>query len=256
MSDSIHRSAQGSVHGRVAVVTGGAAGIGQAFAQRLARDGFDVAVADLSAADNTLRLIKEEGRRGYAGECDVSSSDSVRRFADGVLADLGRVDVLVNNAGIYPATAFLDMDWQEWRRVLDVNLHSVFHFGKAFLPGMVERGWGRVVSVSSTTFHSGIPNNTHYTASKGAVIGFTRSLAAEVGRYGVTVNSIAPGLVRTGTTETGPQAALFDLLAQQQAIPRTEEPSDLVGALSFLASDDAGFITGQTLCVDGGWVRS
>ncbi len=246
----------GSSRGRLAVVTGGSAGIGQAFAQRLARDGFDVAVADLSPADDTLRLTKEEGRRGYAGQCDVSSPDSVQRFAAGVLAEFGRVDVLVNNAGIYPATPFLDMDWAEWRRVLDVNLHSVFHFGKAFLPGMVERGWGRVVSVSSTTFHSGIPNNTHYTASKGAVIGFTRSLASEVGRHGVTVNTIAPGLVRTGTTEAGPQAALFDLLAQQQAIPRTEEPADLVGALSFLVSDGAGFVTGQTLCVDGGWVRS
>ncbi|WP_435283490.1 SDR family NAD(P)-dependent oxidoreductase [Streptomyces koelreuteriae] len=245
-----------STNGRVAVVTGGASGIGQAFAVRLASDGFDVAIADLRSADDTLRLVREQGRRGYAEKCDVSSHDSVRTFAEGVQDALGRVDVLVNNAGIYPATSFLDMEWEEWQRVMDINLHSLFRFGKAFLPGMVDRGWGRIVSVSSTTFHSGIPNNTHYTASKGAVIGFTRSLAAEVGRHGVTVNTIAPGLVRTDTTEAGPQAALFDLLAQQQAIPRTEEPSDLVGALSFLASEDAAFITGQTLCIDGGWVRS
>jgi len=132
----------------------------------------------------------------------------------------------------------------------------MYLMGQAFVPGMVERGWGRVVSVSSTTFHSGIGMNTHYTASKGGVIGFSRSLAAEVGEYGVTVNTIAPGLTRTATTAGGPHAAWFDMLAQQQAIKRTQEPQDLVGALSFLASDDAAFITGQTLCVDGGWMRA
>lgn len=241
---------------RVAVVTGGASGIGQAFARRLAEDGFDVAVADLKQADDTVRMIEETGRSSYAGVCDVSSHESVREFTDGMLAAFGRADVLVNNAGIYPATAFLDLEWEEWRRVLDVNLNSLFFFCKALLPGMVERKWGRIISVSSTTFHSGIPYNTHYTASKGAVIGFSRSLAAEVGEHGVTVNTIAPGLVRTATTANGPQAAMFEVLAGQQAIKRTQEPSDLVGALSFLASDDAAFITGQTLCVDGGWVRA
>jgi 3-oxoacyl-[acyl-carrier protein] reductase/(S)-1-phenylethanol dehydrogenase len=180
----------------------------------------------------------------------------VREFAQAVLAEFGEVDVLVNNAGIYPATPFLDLEWEEWRRVFDINVDSLFHLGKEFLPGMVERGWGRIISTSSTTFHAGIPFNTHYTASKGAVIGFSRSLAAEVGSHGVTVNTIAPGLVRTATTESGSQAQMFDLLAGQQAIHRVQEPADLVGTLSFLASDDAAFLTGQTLCVDGGWVRS
>jgi len=242
--------------GRVAVVTGGAAGIGQAFAVRLAEDGLDVAIADRNSADETAALIEKVGRKSYTAQCDVTSSESVREFAAAVKDALGPVDVLVNNAGIYPATPFLDMPFEEWERVLNVNLNSIFNVGKAFVPGMVERGWGRVISVASTTFHSGIPNNTHYTASKGGVIGFTRSLAAEVGVSGVTVNAIAPGLVRTHTTESGPQAALFDMLAQQQAIKRTQEPADLVGALSFFASDDSAFITGQTLCVDGGWMRA
>jgi len=242
--------------GRVAVVTGGSAGIGQAFAERLAHDGHAVAVADIGPADETLRLIEKAGARGLATHCDVSSPESVRAFKEQVEGELGHVDVLVNNAGIYPATAFLEMSWEEWQRVLSINLNSMYLMGQAFVPGMVERGWGRVVSVSSTTFHSGIGMNTHYTASKGGVIGFSRSLAAEVGEYGVTVNTIAPGLTRTATTAGGPHAAWFDMLAQQQAIKRTQEPQDLVGALSFLASDDAAFITGQTLCVDGGWMRA
>jgi NAD(P)-dependent dehydrogenase (short-subunit alcohol dehydrogenase family) len=241
---------------RVAVVTGGAAGIGQAFAERLATDGLDVAVADLNSADETARLIEKAGGRAVTHTCDVSSPSSVTEFAAVVREELGDVDVLVNNAGIYPATSFLDMEWEEWRRVLSVNLDSIFLFSKAFVPAMVQRGWGRVISVSSTTFHSGIGMNTHYTASKGGVIGFSRSLAAEVGGPGVTVNAIAPGLVRTATTEGGPHAEWFDALAQQQAIKRTQEPSDLVGALSFLASDDAAFMTGQTLVVDGGWMRA
>jgi NAD(P)-dependent dehydrogenase (short-subunit alcohol dehydrogenase family) len=243
-------------NGKVAVVTGGAAGIGQAFATRLAADGFDVVIADLGDASDTVAAVSALGRRAAAYTCDVSSADSVAEFSKSAVDDFGRIDVLVNNAGIYPATAFLDMSWEEWQRVININVNSLFHTAKAALPGMVERGWGRIISVSSTTFHSGIPFNTHYTASKGAVIGFTRSLAAEVGEHGVTVNSIAPGLVRTATTSTGPQAQMFDVLAQQQAIKRTQEPADLVGACSFLASADSDFITGQTLCVDGGWVRA
>ncbi|QII00322.1 SDR family oxidoreductase [Rhodococcoides fascians A21d2] len=241
---------------RVAVVTGGASGIGQAFAQRLAKDGLDIAIADLKPATETVEMIEKEQVRGLALACDVSSRESVQEFADAVLSDYGHVDVLVNNAGIYPATAFLDIEWEEWRRVLDINLNSLFHFTKALLPGMVDAGWGRIVTVSSTTFHSGIGLNTHYTASKGGAIGFSRSLAAEVGEHGVTVNTIAPGLVHTATTAGGSQSQWFESLAQQQAIKRTQKPADLVGTLSFLASDDAAFLTGQTLCVDGGWVRA
>src|ERR1700752_3537574 len=153
-----------NAHGRVALVTGGASGIGQAFAEGLAHDGHAVAVADLAPADETLRLVEKAGVEGFAAQCDVSSPDSVAEFAEAATQALGPVDVLVNNAGIYPATAFLDMDWEEGRRVISVNLDSIFLFGKAFIPGMAERGWGRVVSVSSTTFHSGIGMNTHYTA--------------------------------------------------------------------------------------------
>jgi len=241
---------------RVAVVTGASTGIGQAFAQRLARDGFDIAIADLNPASETEKLVKDEQRQVLSVNCDVASPESVQDFAAAVLSRFGRADVLVNNAGVYPATPFLSIEWEEWQRVININLNSIFLLTRAFLPGMVASGWGRVISMSSTTFHSGIGLNSHYSASKGGVIGFSRSLAAEVGEHGVTVNTLAPGLVRTGTTGRGPHSAWFENLAQQQAIKRTPEPSDLVGALSFLASGDAAFMTGQTLVVDGGWVRS
>jgi len=243
---------------RVAVVTGGAAGIGQAYARRLAADGRAVVVADLAPAEETERLVREDGGEITSGVCDVSSAESVRAFADDVHERHGRVDVLVHNAGIYPIVPFLQTDWATWRRVMDVNLDSLYHLTQAFLPGMVEAGWGRIVVMASTTFHDGTPGLTAYTASKGGVIGFVRSLAGEVGEHGVTVNAIAPSIVKTPGTLAGPQQELgiFDMLKQTQAIKRTQLPEDLVGALSFVTSDDAAFMTGQTLVVDGGWVRS
>ncbi|MBA3842613.1 MAG: 3-oxoacyl-ACP reductase FabG [Actinobacteria bacterium] len=245
------------LRGKVALVTGGARGIGQCFAQRLAADGAAVAVLDVAAADETLSLIKDaHNSTTFAARCDVTRPDQVTSAVRDALNALGQVDILVNNAGVYPAIALVDMGWEQWRHVLATNLDSVFHLTRAVLPGMIERGWGRIISVSSTTFHSGMPYNTHYTASKGGIIGFTSSLAAEVGASGVTVNTIAPGLIRTPGTEAGLPAELFARLAELQAIPRSGQPADLAGALSFLASDDAAYITGQTLHVDGGYTRT
>jgi len=138
------------------------------------------------------------------------------------------------------------------------NVDSLYHLARAFVPGMVERHWGRVIAISSTVFHTGTPRFAAYTTSKGAVIGFVRALATEVGEAGVTVNSIAPSLTRTAGTLAGPQAELgwFEGVREMQAIKRTQEPADLVGAVSFFASDDAAFVTGQTLPVDGGLTRS
>jgi NAD(P)-dependent dehydrogenase (short-subunit alcohol dehydrogenase family) len=242
----------------VAVVTGGASGIGQAYARRLAREGRIVAVADLSEATDTARLIEREGGTSFSRPCDVSDPESVRAYADAVLSEFGRVDILVHNAGIYPMGPFDELDWGTWRRIMDVNLDSLFHVTKAFLPGMREAGWGRIVAMASTVFHAGAPGMVAYSASKGAVIGFIRSLAAEEGAHGITVNAIAPSLVRTPGTSTGvhDELNLFEMISSGQAIPRVEVPDDLVGALAFLTSDDAAFVTGQTLVVDGGWVRA
>ncbi|CAB4959164.1 unannotated protein [freshwater metagenome] len=241
---------------RVAVVTGGVAGIGRALTERLASDGFAIAVADKSDPSSLVEALHSQGVKAFGQICDVSSPDDVRAFAEATLGRFGHVDVLVMNAGIYPVSAFVDMTWAEWDRVFSINVDQLFHFTKAFLPGMLDRKWGRIVCISSTTFHAGVPMQSHYVASKGAVIGFARALAAEVGESGITVNTIAPGLVRTENTAAGTQSGLFDALAAQQAIKRTEEPADLVGPLSFLVSEDAAFITGQTLIVDGGWVRT
>ncbi len=247
-----------SHHGKTALVTGAATGIGQAYALRLARDGATIAIADLTDATETVEAIAADGGRAVGYECDITRADSVADMAGRLRADLGDPDILVNNAGIYPMTPFLNMSFAEWRNVMSVNLDALYHLNQAFLPAMVERHWGRIVNMTSTTFHAGMGNFTHYVASKGGVIGFTRSLAAEVGPFGVTVNAIAPGLVQTATTMDGTQGdtGMFDAFVAAQAVKRPQQPQDLVGAMAFLTSDEAAFITGQTLIIDGGWVRT
>ncbi|KRB85359.1 dehydrogenase [Sphingomonas sp. Root710] len=241
---------------RVAVVTGAGSGIGQAFALRLAKDGHAVAIADIGPADGTVELVRSAGGQVFAGHCDVASGDSVARFFDEVRAALGPVEVLVHNAGIYPMQSFQETDWDVWRRVMSVNLDSAFHLTKAALGDMRAAGWGRIVMLASSTFHlgSGLPA---YTASKGGIIGLVRALAPELGPDGITVNAISPSLVRTPGTIAGPHEELgrFERARMAQSIKRTELPEDLVGALSFLASDDSAFMTGQTLVVDGGYAR-
>ncbi|WP_433171481.1 SDR family NAD(P)-dependent oxidoreductase [Actinoallomurus sp. CA-150999] len=243
---------------KVAVVTGGAAGIGQGFALRLARDGQIVAVGDLAPADETEQLIRKAGGEIFWEQCDVSDAGSVAQFVGSVTDRYGGVDILVHNAGIYPISSFEDTDWATWRRIMDVNLDSVFHLTKAVLPGMKEAGWGRIVIMASATFQLGSAGLVAYTASKGGVIGFVRSLAAEVGVSGITINAIAPGMVRTPGTIAGPQQqlGLFDAILTSQAVKRVGLPEDLMGAISFLTSNDAAFMTGQTLLVDGGLARA
>lgn len=243
----------GRLEGKVAVVTGGANGIGRAISERLAADGADIVIADIADGSAAVAQVQKSGRKATSLSCDLTNGEAVAELGRKVASDHGGCDILIHNAGIYPATLFEDMSFEEWRKVLTLNLDSVFHLVKAFLPGMKAKSWGRIISMSSTTFHSGIGYNSHYTASKGGLIGFSRSLASEVGQYGITVNTVAPGLTKTGTTENGPHAAWFDMLAQQQAIKRTETPDDLVGPIAFLSSDDAAFLTGQTIVVDGGW---
>jgi NAD(P)-dependent dehydrogenase (short-subunit alcohol dehydrogenase family) len=243
--------------GRTALVTGAAAGLGQSYALRLAAEGARVVVADLAAADETVKLIEADGGEAVSVPTDVADPDSVAALGQRIV-ELGGVDICVNNAGVYPFVPFDDMTYDQWRTVLSINLDSMFLVTKAVLPGLRDRSWGRVVCMSSTMFHAGVPGAAHYVASKGGVIGLVRGLAAELAPNGVTINAIAPSLVRTQGTSTGfhDETGMFDMIAGMQAIKRTQVPNDLAGVVSFLCSEEGGFITGQTLVVDGGLVRS
>ncbi|PVZ83657.1 acetoacetyl-CoA reductase [Serratia sp. S1B] len=237
-----------------AVITGAANGIGQAYAQRLAVDGFDIAVADVVDAAATRQLVEAEGRKFFSAIVDVTSPESTQKFATEVAANMPPVAALVNNAGIYPWKSFEDTDYETWKKVISVNLDGAFLMSKAFVPVMKNNQFGRIVNVASTTFWLNAPEMTAYIASKGGVIGFTRALASEVGAFGINVNAIAPGLTNTKTMH-GINADIFEYLPKQQAIPRMIEPQDIVGVVSFLCSTDSGFVTGQTIAADGGQVR-
>jgi NAD(P)-dependent dehydrogenase (short-subunit alcohol dehydrogenase family) len=252
------RTQAGGPHqGRLALVTGAAVGIGQAYAKRLAAGGAKVIIADVGSTDDTCQQIIDEGGEAISATCDVSSPESVAQLAEQAEA-AGGVDILVHNAGIYPMSTFGDITFAEWRRVMAVNLDSAFLLAQAFVPGMRERGWGRVICIASGMFHSGSPGALHYVASKGGIIGFVRALAAEVGADGVTVNAVAPGLIRSHGTTVGPhdELGIFDAVVAVQSIKRVGLPEDLTGAVSFLASDESSFMTGQTMLVDGGAARA
>jgi NAD(P)-dependent dehydrogenase (short-subunit alcohol dehydrogenase family) len=252
-----------SHHDKIAIVSGGANGIGQAFAQRLAQDGAHIVIADIAPGSNTVKMVEQAGRQALACTCDVSSVDSVKALASDVAKHFDRCDILINCAGIFPNQPFEEMAFADWRRVLAINLDSVFLMSAAFVPGMKQRQWGWIVNMASSTLGSVVSGFVHYMASKAGIVGITRALASELGPFGITVNAISPGLTRSpGTLARAPRAGMASMedeyahAASMQAIKRPEVPADLVGTVSFLTSDDAAFMTGQTLNVDGGRVRS
>jgi NAD(P)-dependent dehydrogenase (short-subunit alcohol dehydrogenase family) len=250
-------------HGRVAVVTGAASGIGQACAIRLAEDGARIVIVDRQPADETLHLVESVGGAAAAFLRDVADPDDVADLRREVEAQVGLCDILVNNAGIYPMQSFAEIGFEDWRRVLSVNLDSMFLMTKAFVDGMRQRRWGRIVNFASDTISIAVPGFAHYMASKAGVIGLTRALASELGEDGITANAIAPGQTRTPGTLSRKeipggmsQEAFFAVVANMQSIKRVGQVADLVGTVSFLTSDDAAFVTGQTIFVDGGLVRA
>jgi NAD(P)-dependent dehydrogenase (short-subunit alcohol dehydrogenase family) len=249
--------------GKIAVVTGAAVGIGRAFALRLAEEGVDIAIADRTEAGATTSAITALGRKVFAKVCDITSPDEVTSFANDVEKTFGRCDILVNSAGIYPPQPFDDITFADWRRVMSVNLDAMFLLTKALSPGMRRRGWGRIVNIASDTVSLTVPDFVHYIASKGGVIGFTRAIATEFAAKGVTANVIAPGLTLTPGTESrkvwfggmSPEE-FFPFAAEHNPMKRLGVPEDLAATLAFLTSEDAGYITGQTIYVNGGLTRT
>lgn len=239
-------------HPRVALVTGAAGGLGQAFALRLAASGHALVLTDREPCEPLAAQIRAAGGQATALNCDLADTADVQRFAAVVLAQIGRVDVLVNNAAFMPMAPLQSISAALWRQIMTVNIDAPFLLAQAFSVGMGQRGWGRIVNLASSTVWGPPPGMSAYACSKLGVIGLTRALAAELGSQGITVNAISPGLTRHPGSAANIPPEAFEGVRMRQFIPRTEVPDDLTGALAFLASDDARFITGQVLNVDGG----
>jgi NAD(P)-dependent dehydrogenase (short-subunit alcohol dehydrogenase family) len=239
--------------GRVAIVTGGARGIGRAIVEALAAEGASVVVADIDGEG--AQRVATSLTAGLAVTGDAGEEADAAALVATTLDRFGKVDVLVNNAGVYPEVPWDELDLAEWRRVMAVNLDSVFLCCKAVDGPMRERGYGRIVNVGSDVILAGTPNLPHYVASKGGVFAFTRALATELGTYGITVNTVAPGLTATEGVLESSHAAYVERSRGMQAIPRTGLPTDVAPAVVFLASEDAGWITGSMLAVNGGKER-
>jgi NAD(P)-dependent dehydrogenase (short-subunit alcohol dehydrogenase family) len=247
---------------RRAIVTGAGAGIGRAIALDLARDGWDLGLCDLDAAalEDTAGLARAAGARAETAPCDVSRQDSVRAAAKGLLDGLGGVELLVNNAGILRTAPFLETSAEDWRAVLSVNLDGAFHWCQAVLPAMIAAGGGAsVINMASWTGKKGVPNHAAYCASKFALIGLTQVLAGEMAAHGIRVNAICPGIIvdtrmRDAAEALNRQQGLPDVgtRVQTQPIRRPGTPDDLTGLVRFLASDAAGYMTGQAINVTGG----
>lgn len=238
---------------RVAIVTGAAQGIGRAIAEKLDAEGATVVVADLNAEGAGQAAAALD--RGQGVEVDVSSEDSVGKMVGSVLEEHGKVDVLVNNAAIVPFTAWEDVDLEHWQRIIDTNLTGVYLCTRAAWEPMREAGYGRIVNIASNTVLAGTPNMAAYVAAKGGVWAFTRSLATEVGGQGITVNAVAPGLTATEGVLDSPHAEAFDFVQSLQAIPRRGESEDIAPTVAFLCSEEAAWVTGQMIAVDGGHTR-
>jgi len=240
-----------------AIVTGGASGIGRAIAGRMAATGHAVVIADVSGAEAAAAALRAEGAQALGVVCDVSDPAACAAMAEATLAGFGRIDVLVNNAGLYSSLqlrAFEAIPVEEWQRVLAVNVMGAGLATAAVTPAMRARGAGVVINISSGTPFKGVPFLLHYVASKGAINAMTKALAKELGPAGIRVNGVAPGFTLSDGVKSNPEQvkALQEISVKARVIARDQFPEDIVGAVSFLASPDAAFMTGQTLVVDGG----
>ena len=251
--------------GKVALVTGGAAGIGHAIATRLALAGYDIAIADVdeAGADRAARGLHRDGRRATAIVCDVGDPAAVRRMVESAARALGDIDLLVNNAGIARLGPLATFSEKDWRELFRVNVDGVFFSCQAVLPGMLERRQGSIVNISSWNGKLGAPNFGAYSATKAAVISLTQALAREVAARGIRVNAVCPGIVagtpmRREVERAGEALGLPPSAERAKVIPlgRLATPEDIAGAVAFLASEEAAYMTGQAINVTGGlWLH-
>lgn len=240
--------------GKTALVTGAAQGIGKAIAARLAADGATVFVADING-DGAKAAATAIGGKARAVTVDISDPKSVATMFDEI-GKAGGIDILVNNASIVPFVAWDDVDLEHWRKIIDVNLTGTFIVTRAATDQMrASSKPGRVISISSNTFFAGTPNMAAYVAAKGGVIGLTRALATELGKYDITANAVTPGLIESDGVKASPHNGAFDFVEMLQAMKGKGQPEHIADVVSFLASEDARWMTGQTINVDAGMVR-
>ncbi len=245
--------------GKTAIVSGAAQGIGATYARALAEAGAAVVVCDILDPRQTVESIQSAGFPAMGRIVDITDDVQASGLVAAAIEAYGQVDILVNNAALFgglPRTRFTEISNADWDQVLITNTRCVFIPTRAVVPHMSERRQGKIINVASTTVHNGTPFLLHYVASKGAVVAMTRSLARELGEFGIAVNCIAPGLTMSDAAKTGSTAAALERSIQARSFKREQVPEDLIGPLLFLAADDSGFMTGQTLVVDGGAIMS
>lgn len=238
---------------RVVVITGAAGGMGSVLVERFLANGDTVIATDTK--DEGLEALRAKvgaNTKLLAHKADISKEEDCARLAVVARDKAGRIDVLINCAGYFPIVSFEKMTTEQWRQTIDINLTGNFLMTHAMLPLMKGRAWGRIINFGSASIFEGVPGQTHYVAAKAGIVGLTRSLAREVGDYGITVNVITPGLTVTKAVKDSFPAAVLEAQRNGRALKRDEQAEDLVGAVFFLASPDADFITGQTINVDGG----
>ena len=254
---SIDVEALTSVRDKIVVVTGAGQGIGRTFAKVFAAAGAVPVIAEINGekAEAVSAEIREAGGRAAVAVADMSNADAVEGMVSRLVSEFGRIDVLINNAGIFSTLKmrpFDEIPLEEWRKVLEVNITGVMLCCRAVVPHMRAAGWGRIVNMSSGSILLGRANYLHYTTSKSALVGMTRSMAREVGASGITVNAVMPGAVVTEIPRETVTPEQREAINARQCIPRAQTPDDLVGLMLFLASEGSRFMTGQTINIDGG----